>query len=163
MAMIFGTIEHHQWTVISDLLRALRSHFSHYVFQTRAAEKQLKNWLVHNLSICTWCWLWLYFQCHEALITRQKLIAQDYKVSYSLARACKSDVRKYRCSADSLPRAREARLSYLLLCLESAVHRGKRLPHTQAAHESLNHHRTLIYVLWRGMFRTFWTINGICM
>lgn len=64
-------------------------------------------------------------QCREALTTRQKLIAQDYKVSYSLARACKADLRKNRCSADSnMPRAREARLSYLLLCLESAVHRG---------------------------------------
>ncbi|XP_030280961.1 Golgi apparatus protein 1 isoform X3 [Sparus aurata] len=65
-------------------------------------------------------------RCREALTTRQKLIAQDYKVSYSLAKACKSDLRKYRCSADSnMPRAREARLSYLLLCLESAVHRGR--------------------------------------
>lgn len=65
-------------------------------------------------------------QCREALTTRQKLIAQDYKVSYSLAKACKSDLRKYHCNVDtSMPRAREARLSYLLLCLESAVHRGE--------------------------------------
>lgn len=64
-------------------------------------------------------------QCRNALTTRQKLIAQDYKVSYSLAKACKADLRKYRCNPDtSMPRAREARLSYLLLCLESAVHRG---------------------------------------
>lgn len=64
-------------------------------------------------------------QCREALTTRQKLIAQDYKVSYSLARSCKSDLRKQRCNTDSsLPRAREARLSSLLLCLEAAVHRG---------------------------------------
>lgn len=67
-------------------------------------------------------------QCREALTTRQKLIAQDYKVSYSLAKACKSDLRKYHCSVDTnMPRAREARLSYLLLCLESAVHRGEQL------------------------------------
>ncbi|XP_029697019.1 Golgi apparatus protein 1 isoform X2 [Takifugu rubripes] len=65
-------------------------------------------------------------RCREALTTRQKLIAQDYKVSYSLARSCKSDLRKYRCNAENnMPRAREARLSYLLLCLESAVHRGR--------------------------------------
>ncbi|XP_077451886.1 Golgi apparatus protein 1 [Stigmatopora argus] len=65
-------------------------------------------------------------KCREALTTRQKLIAQDYKVSYSLAKACKTDLRKYRCSADNgVPRAREARLSYLLLCLESAIHRGR--------------------------------------
>lgn len=65
-------------------------------------------------------------QCKEALSTRQKLIVQDYKVSYSLAKACKQDLRKYRCNVDTtLPRGREAKLSYLLLCLESAVHRGR--------------------------------------
>lgn len=65
-------------------------------------------------------------QCHDALTVRQKLISQDYRVSYSLAKACKLDLRKQRCSLDSnLPRAREARLSYLLLCLEAAVHRGE--------------------------------------
>lgn len=65
-------------------------------------------------------------QCKEALSTRQKLIAQDYKVSYSLAKACKQDLRKYRCNVDTtLPRGREAKLSYLLLCLESAVQRGR--------------------------------------
>ncbi|XP_031697261.1 Golgi apparatus protein 1-like isoform X1 [Anarrhichthys ocellatus] len=65
-------------------------------------------------------------KCRDALTTRQKLISQDYKVSYSLAKACKLDLRKQRCSLDTnLPRAREARLSYLLLCLEAAVHRGR--------------------------------------
>lgn len=66
-------------------------------------------------------------QCRDALTVRQKLISQDYRVSYSLAKACKVDLRKQRCSLDtSLPRAREARLSYLLLCLEAAVHRGEK-------------------------------------
>uniref|UniRef100_A0A671RUE9 Golgi apparatus protein 1 n=1 Tax=Sinocyclocheilus anshuiensis TaxID=1608454 RepID=A0A671RUE9_9TELE len=65
-------------------------------------------------------------KCKDALSTRQKLIAQDYKVSYSLAKACKPDLRKYRCNMDTaMPRAREAKLSYLLLCLEAAVHRGE--------------------------------------
>lgn len=69
-------------------------------------------------------------QCRDALTVRQKLISQDYRVSYSLAKACKLDLRKQRCSLDtSLPRAREARLSYLLLCLEAAVHRGEKPPH----------------------------------
>lgn len=69
----------------------------------------------------------LFTQCREALTTRQKLIAQDYKVSYSLAKSCKSDLKKYRCNVENLPRSREARLSYLLMCLESAVHRGESL------------------------------------
>ncbi|XP_030621144.1 Golgi apparatus protein 1 [Chanos chanos] len=64
-------------------------------------------------------------KCREALSTRQKLIAQDYKVSYSLAKACKQDLRKLRCYVDAtLPKVKEAKLSYLLLCLESALHRG---------------------------------------
>ncbi|XP_060893041.1 Golgi apparatus protein 1-like isoform X1 [Labrus mixtus] len=83
-------------------------------------------------------------RCREALTTRQKLIAQDYKVSYSLAKACKSDLRKYRCSADSnMPRAREARLSYLLLCLESAVHRG-RVVNGECQGEMMDYRRMLM-------------------
>ncbi|MEQ2201629.1 glycogenin glucosyltransferase glg1 [Xenoophorus captivus] len=59
---------------------------------------------------------------------RSGVDVQDYKVSYSLAKACKSDLRKYRCNMDTnMPRARETRLSYLLLCLEAAVHRGELL------------------------------------
>ncbi|XP_039652090.1 Golgi apparatus protein 1-like [Perca fluviatilis] len=65
-------------------------------------------------------------KCRDALTTRQKLISQDYKVSYTLVKACKVELKKHRCNLDaSLPRAREARLSYLLLCLEAAVHRGR--------------------------------------
>ncbi|XP_026059117.1 Golgi apparatus protein 1-like isoform X2 [Carassius auratus] len=65
-------------------------------------------------------------KCRDALSTRQKLIAQDYKVSYSLAKACEPDLRKYHCNMDTaMPRGKEAKLSYLLLCLEAAVHRGQ--------------------------------------
>ncbi|TRY58337.1 hypothetical protein DNTS_031780 [Danionella cerebrum] len=83
-------------------------------------------------------------KCRNALTTRQKLIAQDYKVSYSLAKACKADLRRYRCNPDSnLPRAREARLSYLLLCLESATHRG-RLVSGDCQGEMLDYRRMLM-------------------
>ncbi|XP_037538996.1 Golgi apparatus protein 1 [Nematolebias whitei] len=83
-------------------------------------------------------------RCREALTTRQKLIAQDYKVSYSLAKACKSDLRKYHCSVDSnMPRARETRLSYLLLCLEAAVHRG-RLVSGECQGEMMDYRRMLM-------------------
>ncbi|XP_072403853.1 Golgi apparatus protein 1 isoform X1 [Chiloscyllium punctatum] len=82
-------------------------------------------------------------KCREALTTRQKLIVQDYKVSYSLAKACKNDLRKYRCNAENLPRAREARLSYLLLCLESSVHRGRQLS-GECQGEMLDYRRMLM-------------------
>lgn len=82
------------------------------------------SWATVSLSVDLRSFLLLFPQCREALTTRQKLIAQDYKVSYSLAKSCKSDLKKYRCNVENLPRSREARLSYLLMCLESAVHRG---------------------------------------
>uniref|UniRef100_A0A674C106 Golgi apparatus protein 1 n=1 Tax=Salmo trutta TaxID=8032 RepID=A0A674C106_SALTR len=83
-------------------------------------------------------------KCREALTTRQKLISQDYKVSYSLTKACKADLRKHRCNLDTnMPRAREARLSYLLLCLESAVHRGRTVSE-DCQGEMLEYRRMLI-------------------
>ncbi|XP_061594181.1 Golgi apparatus protein 1-like isoform X1 [Cololabis saira] len=83
-------------------------------------------------------------KCRDALTTRQKLISQDYRVSYSLAKACKADLRKQRCSLDtSLPRAREARLSYLLLCLEAAVHRGRQVS-GECQGEMLDYRRMLM-------------------
>nr|XP_020653513.1 Golgi apparatus protein 1 [Pogona vitticeps] len=81
--------------------------------------------------------------CRDALTTRQKLIAQDYKVSYSLAKSCKSDLKKYRCNVENLPRSREARLSYLLMCLESAVHRGRQVS-SECQGEMLDYRRMLM-------------------
>lgn len=94
-------------------------------------EIQFENLTAADLALCHQCTEThsaipiCLLQCRDALTTRQKLIAQDYKVSYSLAKSCKSDLKKYRCNVENLPRSREARLSYLLMCLESAVHRGK--------------------------------------
>ncbi|KAG8143857.1 hypothetical protein E2320_001004 [Naja naja] len=82
-------------------------------------------------------------KCRDALTTRQKLIAQDYKVSYSLAKSCKSDLKKYRCNVENLPRTREARLSYLLMCLESAVHRGRQVS-SECQGEMLDYRRMLM-------------------
>lgn len=94
------------------------------------SQQQIKQNTLHlkimtNKKLC--CRLLIFaLKCRDALTTRQKLISQDYKVSYSLAKACKIDLKKHRCNLDTnLPRAREARLSYLLLCLEAAVHRGE--------------------------------------
>ncbi|OCT84657.1 hypothetical protein XELAEV_18022811mg [Xenopus laevis] len=82
-------------------------------------------------------------RCRDALTTRQKLIAQDYKISYSLAKSCKADLKKYRCNVENHPRSREARLSYLLLCLESAVHRGRQVS-SECQGEMLDYRRMLM-------------------
>lgn len=112
-------------------------------------------------------------QCRDALTTRQKLIAQDYKVSYSLAKSCKSDLKKYRCNVENLPRSREARLSYLLMCLESAVHRGKwssRLAGTlifkmrdlQLVYLQSSSPRTFFQTLFQRQISSSWCFHHCC-
>ncbi|KAI1904227.1 hypothetical protein AGOR_G00003500 [Albula goreensis] len=60
-------------------------------------------------------------KCRDALTTRQKLIAQDYKVSYSLAKACKMDLRKYRCNVDNNLPAPGRLVSHTYCCVWSQL------------------------------------------
>uniref|UniRef100_A0A8C4QBS8 Golgi apparatus protein 1 n=1 Tax=Eptatretus burgeri TaxID=7764 RepID=A0A8C4QBS8_EPTBU len=64
-------------------------------------------------------------KCKNVLTIRQKLIAQDYKTSYLLAKACRLDLKYNHCTAEVVPHLREVRLSHLLICLENAMHNGK--------------------------------------
>ena len=66
------------------------------------------------------------FQCQEHLTRRQKLIAQDYKVSKGLARMCKDEIRASRCRR-SVSEQKEIRLAQILLCLEGVIRNGRLL------------------------------------
>jgi Golgi apparatus protein 1 len=64
--------------------------------------------------------------CQEQLVRREKLIASDYKVSRGLARACKEDIKTYRCRRN-VSEDKNIRLAQILLCLESAVKNGSKV------------------------------------
>jgi Golgi apparatus protein 1 len=66
------------------------------------------------------------FQCQEHLTRRQKLIAQDYKISKGLARMCKDDIRASHCRR-SVSEDKEIRLAQILLCLEGVIRNGRLL------------------------------------
>lgn len=66
------------------------------------------------------------FQCQEHLTRRQKLIAQDYKVSKGLARMCKDDIKASHCRR-SVSDDKEIRLAQILLCLEGVIRNGRLL------------------------------------
>jgi Golgi apparatus protein 1 len=68
----------------------------------------------------------LILQCQEHLTRRQKLIAQDYKVSKGLARVCKDDIRASHCRR-SVSEDKEIRLAQILLCLEGVIRNGRLL------------------------------------
>lgn len=65
--------------------------------------------------------------CREKLLLRQQVVAQDYRVSHALMRACQKDINQWKCQpagADDFP---QFFLSYVLLCLENAMHSGKQV------------------------------------
>jgi len=52
------------------------------------------------------------------------LISGNIRVSKGLTRACREDIRTYRCRR-LVSDDKDVRLAQLLLCLENAIHNGK--------------------------------------
>lgn len=65
-----------------------------------------------------------YMQCQNQLWRREKLISGNIRVSKGLTRACREDIRTYRCRR-LVSDDKDVRLAQLLLCLENAIHNGK--------------------------------------
>ncbi|XP_078689885.1 Golgi apparatus protein 1-like isoform X5 [Branchiostoma floridae x Branchiostoma belcheri] len=65
--------------------------------------------------------------CREKLIIRQRMVSQDYKVNYGLAKKCKEDIKHYHCRVDNMPEGKFAKLSFILLCLENAIQKGRQV------------------------------------
>lgn len=65
-------------------------------------------------------------QCEQQLSRHQKLITQDYSVSKGLARACKEDIRTYRCRR-LVSEDKGIRLAQILLCLENVMKNGSKI------------------------------------
>ncbi|XP_078606747.1 Golgi apparatus protein 1-like isoform X10 [Branchiostoma floridae x Branchiostoma japonicum] len=65
--------------------------------------------------------------CREKLIIRQRLVSQDYKANYGLAKKCKEDIKHYHCRVDNMPEGKFAKLSFILLCLENAIQKGRQV------------------------------------
>jgi len=61
------------------------------------------------------------------LTMRQQLEQHDYKVNFRLTRACEVDIKKYQCldHAAGVAGFKNAVLSAILLCLESAMKDGR--------------------------------------
>ncbi|XP_070575745.1 Golgi apparatus protein 1-like isoform X2 [Ptychodera flava] len=64
--------------------------------------------------------------CKEKLTIRQRLTAEDYKVAYKLQKTCSADIKKYHCEFHHV-KNKEAKLSFLLLCLENQIKKGNKV------------------------------------
>lgn len=67
--------------------------------------------------------------CREQLYKRQTLIAQDFKISKGLMRACREDIRKSHCRKQ-ISDDKTIRLAQILLCLENYIHNGTKVSST---------------------------------
>lgn len=81
-------------------------------------------------------------KCVKHLFRRQKLIAQDYRVSKGLIKACKDDIRKMHCRKQ-ISTDKTVRLAQILLCLESSIKNGSKVePECEA--EMIDHRKMLM-------------------
>lgn len=81
-------------------------------------------------------------ECREKLTRRQMLVGLDYKVSRGLAKACREDIRNYRCREET-SKNREIRLAQILLCLENALHKDQPVAGECQA-QMIEHRRSLM-------------------
>lgn len=81
-------------------------------------------------------------KCQEHLTRRQKLIAQDYKVSKGLARMCRDDIKASHCRR-SVSEDKEIRLAQILLCLEGVIRNGTKVSH-DCQMEMIEHRKILM-------------------
>lgn len=81
-------------------------------------------------------------KCQNHLLRRQKLIAQDYRISKGLMRACKEDIKKSHCRRQTSD-DRSIRLAQVLVCLEGVVRNGSTVdPNCEA--EMRDHRKILM-------------------
>lgn len=82
-------------------------------------------------------------QCKKSLLRRQKLIAQDYRISKNFMKACREDIKKYHCRKQTSSTDRNIRLAQVLLCLENAGKNGSALD-PECEEEMIDHRKMLM-------------------
>ncbi|KAK9869440.1 hypothetical protein WA026_003195 [Henosepilachna vigintioctopunctata] len=81
--------------------------------------------------------------CVSNLFRRQKLIAQDYKVSKGLMRACREDIKRSHCRKQT-SNDKNIRLAQILLCLEGISKNGSILPLDPLCQKEMRDHRKML-------------------
>lgn len=81
-------------------------------------------------------------KCREHLFRREKLIAEDFRISKGLMKACREDIKKTRCKKQT-SEDKNIRLAQVLLCLENMMKNGTKVEEDCEA-EMIDHRRILM-------------------
>lgn len=81
-------------------------------------------------------------KCRQQLFRRQKLIAQDFRVSKGLIKACKDDIKKTHCRKQT-SNDKTVRLAQILLCLENVMKNGTKIE-SECESEIIDHRKMLM-------------------
>lgn len=79
--------------------------------------------------------------CSEQLSRRDKLIANDYKVSRGLAKACREEIKLHHCRR-GVSEDKDVRLAQIILCLETVAKNNTKIS-TECQNE-INDHRKML-------------------
>ncbi|XP_035902218.1 Golgi apparatus protein 1 isoform X1 [Anopheles stephensi] len=79
--------------------------------------------------------------CQQQLLRHDRLVVHDYKVSRGLTRACKEDIKTYRCRR-GVSDDKDVRLAQILLCLEAVQKNSTKLMPECVA--EINDHRRML-------------------
>lgn len=81
-------------------------------------------------------------KCQDQLTRRYKLMSHDYKISHGLARACKEEIREFKCRR-GVADDKEVRLAQILLCLEGIQKNNSKIS-AECLVEMADHRRLLM-------------------
>lgn len=81
-------------------------------------------------------------KCRNHLLRRQRMIAEDYRISKGLMRACRDDIKKAHCRRQTSD-DKSIRLAQVLLCLENVMKNGTRID-SECENEMRDHRKILM-------------------
>nr|XP_023023092.1 Golgi apparatus protein 1 [Leptinotarsa decemlineata] len=81
-------------------------------------------------------------KCRQHLRRREKLIAQDFRISKGLIRACREDIKNSHCRQKTSSE-KTVRLAQILLCLEDRMRNGTKVS-SECESEIMEHRRMLM-------------------
>ncbi|KAG5892124.1 hypothetical protein JTB14_032347 [Gonioctena quinquepunctata] len=111
----------------------------HYCSNLQAGSGRVFPCLMHQLHLDQ---SRISTKCRKHLRRREKIIAQDYRVSKGLLRACKEDIKNSHCR-QKVSNDKTVRLAQILLCLENYMKNGTKVV-SECEREITDHRRMLM-------------------
>lgn len=117
---------------------ACKSDREKFCAQTRSGQGRVYECLMKNKEDTL-----MSGECKSQLRRRQKLVAENYKISHGLAKACRNEIHDFKCRRNTKPE-KTVRLAQILLCLEDVMRNEEGVISGQCQAEMVEHRKMLM-------------------